>query len=87
MGAIMARSFEVRLGSQGRLVIPAELRSALAAEEGTVYTAHIDESGALVLRSRAQALTELKRMWRGVYRTSAVEDLLSERRAAAAAAE
>lgn len=82
----VVRTYEVRLGSQGRLVIPAELRAEMAAEEGTVYLAHVDESGALVLRSREQALAELQRTWRAAAGgDDLVEELLAERRAAAQA--
>lgn len=82
----MVTPHEVRLGSQGRLVIPAELRAEMAAEEGTVYLAHVDESGALVLRTREQALAELRRSWRAAADgDDLVEELLAERRAAAEA--
>lgn len=74
---------EIRLGSQGRLVIPRELRDELGAEEGAVYVAHIDASGALVLRSREQALVELQRVWSEVDGGSATDELIAERRRAA----
>ena len=80
----MSRQYEVRLGSQGRLVIPADLRAELAAEPGTVFTAQVDETGALVLRSRDQALAQLQRAWReAATKTSPVDELISERRAEA----
>lgn len=54
---------EVRLGSQGRLVIPAELRERMGAEEGEVYVATVDERGVLTLRTRRQALEALRDAW------------------------
>lgn len=80
----MAR-YEVRLGSQGRLVIPSELREAMAAEEGTVYSATLTEDGALVLRTPEQALAELQRLWREAVPegVSMVDELIAERRAEA----
>jgi len=81
----VATHHEVRMGSQGRLVIPAALREELAAEEGTVYVAHVDGSGALVLRTREQALHELQEAWAGLDdQPSATDELISERRREAA---
>lgn len=77
-------SYEVRLGSQGRIVIPADLRAELGAEEGDVYVAHVDDGGALVLRTREQALRELQRQWAATGQDSATDELLRERRHAAA---
>ena len=77
-------SYEVRLGSQGRIVIPAALRAELGSEEGDVYVANVDEGGALVLRSREQALRELQRQWAAIGHDSATDELLRERRHAAA---
>lgn len=79
----MPSSHEIRLGSQGRLVIPAALREELAAEEGEVYVAHVDETGALVLRTRDQALGELQRTWAEAGGGSAADELVRERRRAA----
>ncbi len=81
----MAGTYEVRLGSQGRLVIPAELRAELAAEEGTVYVASVDDTGALVLRSPEHALRELQRRWADAEAGSPVDELIAERRREAAA--
>lgn len=81
----MAAHHEVRMGSQGRLVIPAALRAELSAEEGTVYMAHVDDSGALVLRTREQALHELQDAWaRRDDQPSATDELITERRREAA---
>lgn len=85
----MRDTYEIRLGSQGRLVIPAELRDVMAAEEGAIYVAHIDDSGALVMRTHEQALLELQRIWAendlGRGGESATDELIAERRVQAAA--
>lgn len=81
----MSETYEVRLGSQGRLVIPAALREQLGAEEGSVYTAQVDQSGALVLRTRGQALADLQRAWGQAGDSSATDELIGERRRQAAA--
>lgn len=81
----MPATYQVRLGSQGRLVIPAELRDELAAEEGDVYVASMDDTGALVLRSPDQALRELQRRWAETGGGSPVDELIAERRREAAA--
>ena len=78
--------FEVRVGSQGRIVLPHELRRQLGAEEGTVYTADVDEEGRLVLESRAALLRRMQQELRAAAgRRSPVDELVDERRAAAAA--
>ncbi len=79
----MASTYEVRLGSQGRLVIPAELRERLGAKEGVTYVATVDETGALVLRTRAQALQALRRSWAATGEGSPTDELIAERRRAA----
>lgn len=42
---------QVRIGTQGRIVLPRELRDRLGAEEGEVYSATVEE-GRLILESR-----------------------------------
>lgn len=76
---------QVRIGSQGRLVLPRVVREQLGAEEGTVYEATV-EDGRLILETR-EAL--LHRMQREVVDAidaprSLVDELLTERRAEAA---
>ncbi|HEX3826873.1 MAG TPA: AbrB/MazE/SpoVT family DNA-binding domain-containing protein [Sporichthyaceae bacterium] len=74
----------VVLGAQGRLVIPAEVRAALGLEPGDRL--HLHTSGPrLVLERQGDAVEELRALGRGVPGTrSFVEELLAERRAAAA---
>jgi AbrB family looped-hinge helix DNA binding protein len=72
------------LGQQGRLVIPAEIRAALGLEPGDRL--HLSARGSrLVLERQADALAELQELACDVPRTrSFVDELLEERRAAAA---
>ena len=74
----------VVMGRQGRLVIPAEIRSALGLEAGDVF--HVSVDGArLVLLRPEDALAELRRLGSGIPRSrSLVDELIAERRAEAA---
>lgn len=75
------------LGQQGRLVIPAEVRSALGLSAGEQL--HLRVVGhSLVLERQQDAAAELRGLASGVPRTrSLVDELLQERRLAAAAGE
>lgn len=75
------------LGQQGRLVIPAEVRSALGLSTGEQL--HLRIVGhSLVLERQQDAAAELRGLASGVPRTrSLVNELLHERRLAAAAGE
>ena len=76
---------EVRVGSQGRIVLPLELRRRLGAEEGAVYTAHVDEDGRLILESRESLLRRMQEEARAAAGSrSPLRELLEERRAEAA---
>lgn len=72
------------LGQQGRLVIPAEIRAALGLAPGDRLHLHL--SGArLVLERPEDALSELRGLAASVPTgRSLVDELLAERRAAAA---
>jgi antitoxin PrlF len=73
----------VVLGQQGRLVIPAEVRSALGLTPGESLHLRV-EGGRLVLERPGDAVAELRGLAAAVPRTrSLVEELLAERRAAA----
>lgn len=67
----------VRLGPQGRIVIPAALRRALGLETGAILHAVV-EDGRLVLRTREQALRELREFFSGG--DDVLEELFKERR-------
>jgi antitoxin PrlF len=75
------------LGQQGRLVIPAEVRSALGLSPGDEL--HLRMVGhSLVLERPRDAASELRGLASQVPRTrSLVDELLSERRHAAAVGE
>jgi AbrB family looped-hinge helix DNA binding protein len=70
-----------RIGKAGRLVIPAELRRALALEPGAEVVLRVDESG-LHLQSRRQALARAQALVRRHVpaKRKLVSELLAERR-------
>lgn len=71
------------LGRQGRVVIPAEIRVALALSPGDVLHLHVAD-GRLVLTRPADAVAGLRRLGASVPSgRSLVEELLAERRTAA----
>jgi AbrB family looped-hinge helix DNA binding protein len=76
---------EVRIGTQGRIVLPREIRDELGAEEGATYVARV-EDGALILESRASILARMQDRWREAAppEVSLVDELIAERRAEAA---
>jgi AbrB family looped-hinge helix DNA binding protein len=77
----------VILGRQGRLVIPAEVRKALGLESGDRLHLHVT-GGRLVLERPQDAAAALRGIASNVPRTrSLVDELLAERRRAAAAGE
>jgi antitoxin PrlF len=73
------------MGQQGRLVIPAEIRSALGLAPGDQLHLHV--AGArLVLQRQEDAVSELRALGRELPTPrSLVDELLAERRLAAAA--
>ncbi len=72
------------LGQQGRLVIPAEVRTALGLAPGDRLHLHISGQR-LVLERQQDAAAELRGLAASIPRTrSLVEELLAERRVAAA---
>jgi AbrB family looped-hinge helix DNA binding protein len=75
---------EVRVGTQGRIVLPREIRDALGAEEGATYVARV-EDGALILESRETILGRLRAHAAAVDggERSWVDELIAERRAEA----
>lgn len=77
-----ARTFPVRLGDRGRLVLPSELRALLELRPGDRFTAVLEEDGSVrLVGARAAA-----RRGRGLARDrvpdrrSLVDDLIAERR-------
>jgi len=72
------------LGQQGRLVIPAEVRTALGLAPGDRLHLHVSGQR-LVLERQQDAAAELRGLATSIPRSrSLVEELLAERRVAAA---
>lgn len=75
------------LGQQGRLVIPAEIRTALGLAPGDELHVHL-EGRRVVLQRRQDAVAELRGFASEVPgERSLVDELLAERRVAAARSE
>ena len=74
----------LRLGPQGRVVIPAHFRRALGIDTGDALIASLDGEGALVLRTRAASLEALRRRFDTIPGdVDLVAELIAERREAA----
>lgn len=74
---------QIKLGRQGRIVIPAEIRTELGLEEGDVVSAHVDGER-LVLETPAAGLRRLRREFReGAAGRDLVAELIADRRAEA----
>jgi AbrB family looped-hinge helix DNA binding protein len=76
-------AIEVKIGGSGRLVIPAELRHQLGLNTGDRLVAHIEE-GRLVLEKAETIKQRLKQRFAHLRGQGVVDDLIAERRAAAA---
>jgi AbrB family looped-hinge helix DNA binding protein len=74
----------VVLGVQGRLVVPAEARKELGLAAGDELVLHT-EGGRLVLERREDAGRRLRGLYASPAMHGAVEELITERRQAAAA--
>lgn len=72
----------IRIGPDGRVVIPAEMRRVMHLDEDGTVTAMIDEDGVVMLISRESAIRRTQRRARdlGRGRGSAVDELIAERR-------
>ncbi len=71
------------LGQQGRLVVPAEVRKELGLAAGDELVLHA-EAGRLVIERRGDAAKRLRGLYSSPATEGAVEELLAERRQAAA---
>ncbi len=79
----LSRSVEVRLGGQGRLVIPVALRQLLGFEEGDTLVAR-EEAGRLVVEKQVMVKQRLKSRFAQVPSDRSLGDeLIAERREAA----
>lgn len=76
----MNGSYAVQMGDRGRFVVPKELRDRIGLSEGTPLLLLESEEG-MVVMTRAQALRRLRGQLVGA---SLVEELLEDRRRAAA---
>lgn len=75
----------LRIGAQGRVVLPAGLRAALGIGEGSTVVAYIEGEGRLVIESPEAIQRALLAEWSEVAgAASLVDELRAERRAAAA---
>lgn len=72
------------MGAQGRLVVPAEIRKELGLEPGDELVVHAEE-GRVVLERRVDAARRLRGLYASPRTQGLVEELLAERRRAAAA--
>ena len=81
--AINGRSVRVRIGPQGRIVIPAELRKELGIQPGEQLIAHA-EDGRLVIERRDAILAHLQSLFAHIPPdVSLADELIAERRAEA----
>jgi bifunctional DNA-binding transcriptional regulator/antitoxin component of YhaV-PrlF toxin-antitoxin module len=81
----IGRHAKLRIGAQGRVVLPIDLRSALGFTEGSTVVAYIEGEGRLVIESPEAIQRALLAEWSEVASgRSLVDELLAERRAAAA---
>ena len=69
----------MRLGPQGRLVVPVELRRDLGLEEGTEMTIRSDGER-LILEPRREVLRRLRRRFADAGGVSLADELAADRR-------
>ena len=75
----------VVMGRQGRVVVPAEMRARLGLEPGDELHLHVEDRR-IILERTQDAVAGLRALGRSVPRSrSLVDELLAERRLAAAA--
>lgn len=73
----------VVMGGQGRIVVPVDVRHELGLEAGDELVLHT-EDGRMVLERRRSAASRLRGLYTSPATSGAVEELLDERRRAAA---
>ena len=72
---------QIRIGPQGRIVVPAPIRKALELHHGDTLAAHV-RNGQLILEKREHVLARLKARFASVPNdVSLVDELVAERRA------
>lgn len=77
------KMYRVRIGNQGRLVVPSELRREFGVEADDVLIGWIDEDGRLIFQRREDIEKEIWAMMEGV-EGSLADELIAERRREAA---
>jgi AbrB family looped-hinge helix DNA binding protein len=86
-GATMAdepKTLRIRLGPQGRIVIPAHFRRAMGIEAGEPLVATLEGEGRLVIETRKAAWESLLKLFEGIPKdVDLVGELIAERRAEA----
>jgi len=75
---LQRRQYALRIGHQGRIVIPAPMRKALGLKPGDILVGWIEE-GKVILQTRRTVQEELWAMFKKVKR-SLSEELIAERR-------
>ena len=77
-----AERYRVRIGSGGRIVIPAAFREAMEAQEGDTLVATIDEEGIVRLTSTSAAIRMAQRIVRAAVPAdvSLSDSLIEDRR-------
>ena len=76
----MAETTVVRMGPQGRIVVPAELRRELGLDEGSTMTA-MTEGGRLIFEPRSVVLGRLRQRFSEVpSSTHLADELVADRR-------
>ncbi len=80
----MSDIVKVKLGQQGRLVVPAALRRAMGAAPGDDLSAYVDD-GRLIVQTTANAARRIHGLYAhlGEPGASQVDGLIADRRAAA----
>jgi len=77
-------SLRIRLGPQGRIVIPAHFRRAMGVEAGEPLVATLEGEGRLVIETRKAAWESFLRLFEGIPKDAdLVGELIAERRAEA----
>jgi len=76
----MPKATVVRMGPQGRIVVPAELRRKLGLDEGSTLNA-TTRGGRLILEPRSVVLDRMRRRFGGAPRsTSLSRELIDDRK-------
>jgi len=78
------KTLRIRLGPQGRIVIPAHFRRAMGVEAGEPLVATLESEGRLVIETRKAAWESLLKLFEGIPKDrDLVGELIAERRAEA----